>query len=220
MLPLVTLCYLLLPFVTLCYPLLPCVTPCYPLLTLVTFCLPCVTLWYPLLPFFTLCYSLLPFVTLCYPLFPFDTLCYPYLPCVTHCYPLLPCVTLSYPLLPCVTPLHASCSYWSDTLHAIVECGSAFIEDISKARMQNVSELPPTVNIYGANIDVSFVLRSKGTLVCNLSSSVFNRTSPSLLHTFVVDTLLNVAMPFNIILTYTNTSRLNAFRHLFVLFFI
>ena len=89
-----------------------------------------------------------------------------------------------------------------------------------KPEMQNVSELPPTVNIYGGNIDVSFVLRSKGTLVCNLSSSVFNRTSPSLLHTFVVDTLLNVAMPFNIILTYTNTSRLNAFRHLFVLFFI
>ena len=79
---------------------------------------------------------------------------------------------------------------------------------------------PPTVNIYGGNIDVSFVLTSKGTLVCNLSSSVFNRTSPSLLHTFVVDTLLNVAMPFNVILTYTNTSRLNAFRHLFVLFFI
>ena len=56
--------------------------------------------------------------------------------------------------------------------------------------------------------------------MCHLSSGVFNRTSPSLLHTFVVDTLLNVAMPFNIILTYTNTARLNAFRRLFVLFFI
>ena len=45
--------------------------------------------------------------------------------------------------------------------------------------------------IYGGNIDVSFVLSSKGTLVCNSSSSVLfhNRTSPSLLlHTFVVDT--------------------------------
>ena len=29
-----------------------------------------------------------------------------------------------------------SCSYWSYTLHAIVECGSAFIEDISKAGMK------------------------------------------------------------------------------------
>ena len=29
-----------------------------------------------------------------------------------------------------------SCSYWSDTLHAIVECGSAFIEDNSKAGMK------------------------------------------------------------------------------------
>ena len=31
----------------------------------------------------------------------------------------------------------ASCSYWrSDILHAVVECGSAFIEDISKAGIQ------------------------------------------------------------------------------------
>ena len=58
--------------------------------------------------------------------------------------------------------------------------------------------------------------------MCNSSSSVFNRTSPSLLHTFVVDTLLhfpmhiftfvvdtllNFPMPLNIILTYLNTSR-------------
>ena len=87
------------------------------------------------------------------------------------------------------------CSYWkSDTLHAIVESGSAFIEG-------NGSELPHALKIYGGNIDVRFVLRNKGTLVCNLSSSVFNRTSPSLLHTFVVDTLLNFPMPFNIILT-------------------
>ena len=52
--------------------------------------------------------------------------------------------------------------------------------------------------------------------MCNSSSSVFNRTSPSLLHTFVVDTLLNFPMPFNVILTYTNTSCLKAFRHLLV----
>ena len=66
------------------------------------------------------------------------------------------------------------------------------------------------------NIDVRFVLRSKGTLVCKSSSSVFNRTSPSLLHTFVVDTLLNFPMPFNIILTYPNTSRVNTIRRLLV----
>ena len=31
----------------------------------------------------------------------------------------------------------APCSFWkSDTLHAIVKCGSAFIEDIGKAGMQ------------------------------------------------------------------------------------
>ena len=66
------------------------------------------------------------------------------------------------------------------------------------------------------NIDVRFVLRSKGTLVCKSSSSVFNRTSPSLLHTFVVDTLLNFPMPFNIILTYANTSRVDTIRRLLV----
>ena len=52
--------------------------------------------------------------------------------------------------------------------------------------------------------------------MCNSSSSVFNRTSPSLLYTFVVDTLLKFPKPFNIILTYTNTSRVNAFRCLLV----
>ena len=112
MLPLVTLCYLLLPFV---YPVLPCGIPCYPFL-------PCVTPCYPLLPCVTPCFSLIP--------------------CVTPIYPVLPIVTLSYPLLPCVTPLHASCSYWSDTLNAIVECGSAFIEDISKAGMQMLVNYP------------------------------------------------------------------------------
>ena len=96
---------------------------------------------------------------------------------------------------------------------------NAFFEDISKGNA-NFSELPHTLNIYGANIDVSFVLSSKGTLVCISSSSVLvpNRTSPSLLLTFVVDTLLNFPLPFNIqvILTYTNTSRVHAFGRLLV----
>ena len=86
------------------------------------------------------------------------------------------------------------------------------IEDMNA----NFSELPQALNICGCNIDVSFVLSSKGTLVCNSSSSVLNRTSPSLLHTFVVVTLLNFPMPFNIIITYTNTSLVNAFRRLLV----
>ena len=74
------------------------------------------------------------------------------------------------------------CSHWKyDTLHAIVECGSAFFEDISRGNA-NFSELPHTLNT-GGNINISFVLSSKGTLVCNSSSSVLvlNRTSPSLL---------------------------------------
>ena len=52
--------------------------------------------------------------------------------------------------------------------------------------------------------------------MCKSSSSVFNRTSPSLLHTFVVDTLLNFPMPFNIIITYANTLRVNDIRRLLV----
>ena len=99
------------------------------------------------------------------------------------------------------------CALW--LLHGIVESGSAFIEG-------NGGELPHALKIYGGNIDVRFVLRSKGTLVCKSSSSVFNRTSPSLLHTFVVDTPLNFPMPFNIILTYANTSRVNDIRRLLV----
>ena len=113
-------------------------------------------------------------------------------------------------------------SYWKhDTLHAIVECRSAFFKEISKGNA-NLSELPHTLNICGGNIDVTFVLRGKGTLVCNSSSIysvlVLNRTSLSLLHTFVVDTLLNFPLPFNIpvILSYTNTSRVNAFGRLLV----
>ena len=54
--------------------------------------------------------------------------------------------------------------------------------------------------------------------MCNSSSGIFNRTYPSLLYAFVVDTLLNFPMPFNIILTYPNTFRVNAFRCLLVLF--
>ena len=46
-------------------------------------------------------------------------------------------------------------SYWQyDTLHAIVECGSAFFEEISKGNA-NLSELPHTLNIYGGNIDTT-----------------------------------------------------------------
>ena len=84
------------------------------------------------------------------------------------------------------------------------------VEDISEGNA-SLSELSHTLNIYSGNIDVSFVLSSKGTLVCNSSSSVLvlNRTSPSLLHTFVVDTLLDFPLPFNIpvILTYTHTRK-------------
>ena len=108
------------------------------------------------------------------------------------------------------------CSYWKyDTLHAIVECGSAFFEEISKGNA-NFIDLSHTLNTDGSNIDVSFVLSSKGALVYNSSSSVlvFNRTSYSLLHTFVVDTQLPFKIP--VILFYTNTSRINAFRRLLV----
>ena len=61
--------------------------------------------------------------------------------------------------------------------------------DISKGNA-NFSELPHTPNIYDGNIGVSFVSSSKGTLVCNASSSVLvlNRISPSLPHTFVAYT--------------------------------
>ena len=85
-----------------------------------------------------------------------------------------------------------------------------------KQESKYISEIPHTLNIYGGNIDVSFALRSKGTLVSHPSSSVCNMTSPSLMYTFIVDTLLNFPMQFDIILTYTNTSRLNAFRRLLV----
>ena len=88
------------------------------------------------------------------------------------------------------------CTYWKyDTLHAIVKCGSAFFEDISKGMQILVNY--PILLTYGGNIDVSFVLSSKGTLVCNSSSSVLvlNRTSPSLLHTFVAyTTQLSIAI--------------------------
>ena len=45
----------------------------------------------------------------------------------------------------------------------------------------------PILLTHGGNIDVSFVLSSKRSPVCNSSSSVsvLNRKSPSLLHTFV-----------------------------------
>ena len=94
-----------------------------------------------------------------------------------------------------------------------------FFEKISNGNA-NLSELPRTLNIYSGNIVVTFVLRIKGALVCNSSMFysvlVLNRTSPSLLHTFVVDTLLNFPLAFNIpvILSYTNTSHVNAFGRL------
>ena len=56
--------------------------------------------------------------------------------------------------------------------------------------------------------------------MCNSSFSalVLIRTSLSLPHTYVVDILLKFPLPFNIpvILTYTNTSRVNAFQRLIV----
>ena len=59
----------------------------------------------------------------------------------------------------------------------------------------------------------TMLLRLHGALV-------LNRTSPSLLHTFVVVTLLNFPLPFNIpeILSDTNTSRVNTFGRLLVLY--
>ena len=49
--------------------------------------------------------------------------------------------------------------------------------------------------------------------MCNSSSGVLvpNRTAPSLLHTFVVDKVLNFPLPFitQVILTYTNKSRVH-----------
>ena len=76
---------------------------------------------------------------------------------------------LNFPMSAALQP----CSYWKyDTLHAIVECGSAFFEEISKGNV-NLSELPHTLNIYGGNIDVTFVLRSNGIQVCNSSSAVY-----------------------------------------------
>ena len=101
----------------------------------------------------------------------------------------------------------------------IVECGSAFCEEISKG-MEILVNYPILLTYYyGGNIDVSFVLSSKGTIVCNSSSSVLflNRISPSLLYTFVAYTL-SFPLPLNIpvILSYTNTSRVSAFGRLHV----
>ena len=54
--------------------------------------------------------------------------------------------------------------------------------------------------------------------MCNSSSSVLvpNRTSLSLLQTIVVDTLFNFPFNIQVILTYTNTSRVQAFGRLLV----
>ena len=60
--------------------------------------------------------------------------------------------------------------------------------------------------MHGGNIDVSYVLSSKGTLVCNSSSSVLflNRTFPSLLNTFVAYTT-----QFSIAIEHTGNSLLH-----------
>lgn len=59
------------------------------------------------------------------------------------------------------------CSYWkSDTLDALVEYGSAFFTETIKNQTSS-SELPQSVNIHGANINVNFVSRNKGMLVAN-----------------------------------------------------
>ena len=79
-----------------------------------------------------------------------------------------------------------------------------------------VSKAGTQINIYDGNIDVSFGLRRKRTLVCNSSCSVFN-ISVSLAHICCWYTAQSL-MPFNIILAYTNTFRVNAFRSLLVLF--
>ena len=63
------------------------------------------------------------------------------------------------------------CSYWnSDTSDAIVEHGNAFFIEITKYQEKS-SQLPQNVSIYGANINVNFVLKSKGTLSSNFPSS-------------------------------------------------
>ena len=79
-----------------------------------------------------------------------------------------------------------------------------FLDNTSKGNA-NSNRTTHTLNIYGSTTDVRFVLTSKGNLVCNSSFSVvvLNRTSPSLLHTVLVDTLLN-------------TSRVNAFGRILV----
>ena len=63
------------------------------------------------------------------------------------------------------------CSYWnSATSDAIVERASAFFLETVEYQAKS-SQLPQNINIYGANINVNFHLRSEGTLLCNSPSS-------------------------------------------------
>ena len=62
------------------------------------------------------------------------------------------------------------CSYWnSDTLDAIVQFGNTFF--IKTIKSQWSWALPENINILGANVNVSFVSSSNGTLVTTSSSS-------------------------------------------------
>ena len=63
------------------------------------------------------------------------------------------------------------CSYWKSDTDAIVECGSAFFIETIKNKASS-SELPQILNICGANINIKFVSRSRGTLVCGSPPSI------------------------------------------------
>ena len=57
------------------------------------------------------------------------------------------------------------CTYWnSHTLDTIVEHGNGFFIEAVKFQGK-FNELPQAVQIYDANINVNFVLRSKGTMI-------------------------------------------------------
>ena len=74
----------------------------------------------------------------------------------------------------------------------------AFFEDTSTEGMQILVNYPILLTYMVVILKyISFVLSSKGTPLCNSSSSVLvlNRTSPSLLHTFVAyTTQLSIAI--------------------------
>lgn len=78
------------------------------------------------------------------------------------------------------------CIYWkSDTSDAIVKSGSALFSDTIKCQ-PNPSGLFQNINVYGANIEISCVSTTTGTLVCSslyskftLERSVLNNISIS-----------------------------------------